>query len=397
MKTLREAPPSIEFPSFFENLKATDALPEKVLIGSEEQTEVEKWVWDNVFKKEAVGETGTWLYDHMQRTSDVLENAGINTHDFEHVKTVMVNACSIFLMSQGTYLGQQYDLSTETGRAKLFEKLSITAVAALFHDIGYLECLDDYDDFAKSDLDDHPVKGANIIFDYGHSRIGRMLKQGKKKPKALRLVYQLLDSIFQPAVAERIKTMGQDKFYKKLRKVRAAISSHDSPDNQDGTDEAAKLDNLSGEAIAVYLADKTHIGQRMATDLHPCSKETITDPSINVAHDRLTYLIKSEGFELEYGRNELVFKLKLEVDIPEAYQSAGYDTQSFIQDFETGYRKRYRHAQKVFRRLMHREHLNNASARMIIEANINGVPTDIMELPKSEGQAKTRAFVKGMR
>ncbi len=401
-QSYNEFPESLEetkFPPFFESLAAQESLPDKVSIGLEEQQEIEDWIWDNVFRKEAVGQKGAWLYDHMEKTSRVLESAGINRHDFEHVKTVMINACAIFLGTQGLYLKNRYDLNTPNGRDQLFEKLSIVAISALFHDIGYLECIEDKDKFIKEDLDNHPLLGSDALYNYGHRRIGRPLRRAQtpENQKTAQLVGKLINQLFQPTIANTIQKMDEAQLYKNLRKVRSGISSHDSPEKQDVTEEAAKLDNIGGEAISVYLADKTHIGQRSYAGCKPESKETITSEDITVLHDRITYLSKGETFEITYGKNEIILKIKLDVKIPDIYAAEGYNEASFKADFQRGFAKRYQHTQKVFRRLMHREHLQNAPARLIIEADINGVPQEVLKITESTIQQKSNKLMKQMR
>lgn len=378
MDKVSEAP-TINFPLFFEELKNQEEIPDKIEFKEAEKEAMEAWIWENIFKQESVGVPGAWLHDHMEKTSKVLEAAGINKHDFNHVKTVMVSACLIFLSTQGMYLKKRYDISTPEGSEALFTKLATIATAALFHDIGYLDCIEDQDNFKKEDLDNHAKVGSENIFDFGEKRIYPATKTNKTKKN--KYAQTLVETLFQPAVAERLLKMEGKKFYKSLRKIRASISSHDSPESQDGTDETSKIDNMSAEAICVYLADKTHIGNRLYSGANPESDETINNSDISVIHDRITHLIKNESFGIRYEPGPTVFEIKLTVEIPQAYKDKGFCSENFISDFKNGFGKRYKHAQKTFKRLMHREHIPHKDTEFKVIANIDGTTVEI-DLPK---------------
>ncbi len=240
------------------------------------------------------------------------------------------------------------------------------------------------------DLDDHAHIGGLAVYGYGDQCIGKLLKRTEdpKNKNSKEVFNKLLNTFFQPGVSEIINDMEQDRFYKNLRKIRAAITSHDSPDQQGGTDESAKISSLPAEAAAVYLADKTHIGNRGRSDINFNDNDIIDNEDISILHDRLTYLIKEESFKIEYGQEQTQLRMTLVVNIPNAYKNRNYDSRKFKEDFKKGFEKRYTHAQKVFESLMHKEYLGNKPNLFVVEANIDGVITTILEInepPRNPG------------
>ncbi len=51
----------ITFPRFFAELKQDENLPEVISIGAKEQTEIENWIWEHLFKKDHLGQEGAWI------------------------------------------------------------------------------------------------------------------------------------------------------------------------------------------------------------------------------------------------------------------------------------------------------------------------------------------------